>query len=93
MISDIADFIIGSWGTFIFFCCYMAMRNSWVYKERMKVHHKIFEQYKNGGYKRSYNEIVLLLKERDLISTYNEMVWRFWKRPSSFYKEFLEKLG
>lgn len=88
----ISDIVVDICVVVLIFCIYMAIRNHQVYKERQKVHYKIFEQDGNGNYKRDINEIKALLKVRESISTYGGMMWRFWKRPSSFYKEFLEKL-
>ena len=88
----ISEIILGICIIMLIFSLYMGIRNYFVYKERQKVHDKIFEQDGNGNYKRDHAEVVLLLKEQEEISTYNGMMWRFWKRPSSFYKEFLEKL-
>ena len=34
----------------------------------------------------------LLLMERDAIATYNQMMRRFWIKPSSFYAGFIESL-
>ena len=73
------------------FSGYMLIRNQQVFNERMKVHKAIFRRDKNG-FVHSYKEINDLIKEIDSIATYDQMMHRFWKRPSSFYKEFLEKI-
>jgi len=68
----------------------MLFRNTLVYKERTNAHKKIFEK-ENGNYIWS-REIPTLIRELDSIATYNQMFRRFWTRPSSYYKEFLQDL-
>lgn len=68
----------------------MLFRNTLVYKERTNAHKKIFEK-ENEKYIWS-REIPTLIRELDSIATYNQILHRFWTRPSSYYKEFLQDL-
>ena len=82
-------------GLFVFFILLMALiyvllRNTLVYREKMKLHHAIFLKDKNGRYVNSI-QIFDLLKEDDKIS-YQSILLRFWRKPSSFQKELLEKI-
>lgn len=73
------------------FCGYMIIRNEQVFKERRKVHHKIFEKNSKGNYIHSKN-IISLCDEQERIATYDQVMYRIWRRPSSFYKQFLKDL-
>lgn len=73
------------------FSIFMLYRNRQVFKERTKLHSKIFEQDENGEYIWS-SKIFELTAEADSIATYSQMMHRFWIAPSTFYKEFLENL-
>lgn len=77
----------------IIFSLYMGFRNHQVYKEVTKVHHKIFEKNDNGNYKRDYYSIIELVNRKEEIATYGKMMRQFWKKPSSFFEEFLEELN
>lgn len=89
MTTDITLIICLIIGTLL--CTYMAFRNRQVYNERKKTHNTIFMKDKNGRFINS-SEISRLCNEMDSIATYNKMINHFWKRPSSFYKDFLTKL-
>ena len=70
---------------------YMFIRNNQVYRERTKCHNAIFKKH-NGRYINNLDETTALLKERETIASYQGMFWTIWKRPSSFYKEFIERV-
>jgi len=89
MIIDIV--LVGCFGGLIF-SIYMLIRNQQVFKEVMKVDKKIFKKDEEDNYTRKYDEIINLLNEVDSIATYSKVLLNFWKRPSSFYKDFLERL-
>lgn len=69
----------------------MLHRNHQVFRERTKVHSKVFEKDKTGNYIHS-NKIFQLTSEVDSIATYDQMMHQFWKKPNSFYKDFLYRL-
>ena len=69
----------------------MLHRNSQVFRERTNVYAKIFEKDKNDNYIHS-SKIFELTAEADSVATYQQMMHCFWKKPDSFYKEFLENL-
>jgi len=69
----------------------MLHRNHQVFKERTKVNARIFEKDDNGEYIWS-DRIFELVSETESIATYDQMMHRFWKKPDSFYKEFLENM-
>lgn len=82
-------------GLFAFFIMlmaliYMLLRNELVYREKTRLHYAIFLKDKNGRFINN-DRIFNLLKEDDKVS-YQGMVLRFWRRPSSFQKELLEKI-
>ena len=77
--------------SFLIFFLILSIRNGSVYRERMKVHDKIFEKDNDNRYKRS-GQITALIREQDAIATYSDMVWKFWKPVNSFYAEFMERL-
>ena len=70
------------------YALFMMRRNEQVFRERMKVHGKIFEKDNNGKYIWS-RQIGLLTAEVDGIATYSQMMHRFWIKPSSFYADFI----
>ena len=74
------------------FPLYIMFRNHQVHKEVTKVHKKIFEKDNDGNYKRDYSSITELIKQQKEIATHRKMVIQFWKKPDSFFKEFLEEL-
>ena len=75
----------------LMYCLFMLHRNGQVFKERMKIQGKIFEKDENDNYIWSM-QIPFLLVEMDGIATYDQMMHRFWKKPSSFYADFIEDL-
>ena len=75
----------------IVFSLFMLHRNHQVFNERTKVSAKVFEKDRNGDYIWS-KEIFRLTSEMESITTYDQMMHLFWKKPDSFYKEFLENL-
>ena len=74
----------------IFSVC-MLIRNEQTFRERMKIHAAIFKKDKNDNFTNT-DRIGELLTKRDSIASYNKILHTFWKRPNSFYKEFLEEL-
>ena len=74
------------------FSLYMMFRNYQVHKEVTKVRKKIFEKDDDGNYKRDSSSIIELIKRQKEIATHGKMVIQFWKKPDSFFEEFLEEL-
>ena len=73
------------------FSLYMLVRNNQTFKEVTKVREAIFKKDKNGKFINTF-EISDLLHKQNSIATYEKIFYTVWKRPSSFYKEFLKEI-
>ena len=74
------------WTLFLFAAVCLFIRNNVVYKARIKIIDIAFDTTKGHSWVTASNAF------QDGPS-YNEMVLKFWKRPSSFYPEFDLKNG